>query len=114
MHDTGQLVEIAVTALNDKKGLDTVILDIHGLSLIADYFVIVTGNSGTHLQALARHVEDKLEEQGFRPLRIEGFRDAQWILLDYGSVIIHLFLPEQRSYYNLERLWGDAKMVDFV
>lgn len=104
-------MQTVVTALKEKKGVDVLVLDIQEQSLIADYFVIATGNSTVHLQALAQYGKEKLEEEGLTPLRTEGFREAQWILLDYGSVIVHLFLPDQRTYYNLERLWGDAKKL---
>lgn len=104
-------MEACVEALVDKKGSEIIVLDVHNLTLIADYFVIATGKSATQLQALARHLEEKLEENGILPLRMEGFQEAQWILLDYGQVVVHLFLPEQREYYNLERLWGDANVV---
>jgi ribosome-associated protein len=109
--DTKVVLETCVEALVEKKGSEIIVLDVHGLTLIADYFVIATGKSATQLQALARHVEEKMEEKGIGPLRVEGFSEAQWILLDYGQVVVHLFLPEQREYYNLERLWGDANIV---
>jgi len=105
------VLKACLEALEEKKGSDIVVLEVKNLTLIADYFVIATGRSNTQLQALARHVEEKLEEEEIRPLRVEGFREAQWILRDYGQVVVHLFLPDQREYYNLERLWGDAKII---
>lgn len=114
MQDTREILKTIVTALQEKKGSDIIVLEVKGLTLITDYFVIATGNSRVQVQALARHVEDTLEEQDIRPFRIEGFQEAQWILLDYGAIVVHLFLPEQREYYNLERLWGDAKVVDLI
>lgn len=112
MQDADMIMEMAVKTLEEKKGADIKVLDISGVSLIADYFVIATGGSSTLLQALARYLEDNLEEAGIKPSRIEGFSEAKWILMDYNAVIIHLFLPEQRDYYKLERLWGDAKILD--
>jgi ribosome-associated protein len=109
--DTNVVLEACVEALVEKKGSEIIVLDVRGLTLIADYFVIATGKSVTQLQALARHVEEKMEERDIKPLRVEGFREAQWILLDYGQVVVHLFLPEQREFYNLERLWGDATVI---
>lgn len=107
------IMETAVKTLQEKKGTDIKVLDISEITLIADYFIIATGNSGTLLQALARYVEENLGELGIEPIRVEGLTEAKWILMDYSSVIVHLFLPEQRDYYKLERLWGDAKILDF-
>ncbi len=113
MQKTDLIKEIALNTLKEKKGTDIKVLDITELSLIADYFIIATASSNTLLQALVRYLEDNLEKTaGIRPNRIEGFSEAKWILMDYNSVIIHLFLPEQRDYYKLERLWGDAKLLD--
>lgn len=106
-----KLMEIIIGALEEKKVSDPVVLDISQVTLIADYFIIGTGNTTTHLQSLGRHVEEKLVEQSIRPLRVEGYREGEWILLDCGEVVLHLFLPETRAYYNLERLWGDAEEV---
>lgn len=112
MQDTREILKTIVMTLQEKKGSDIIVLEVKDLTLITDYFVIATGNSRVQVQALARHVEDKLEEQHIKPFRVEGFQQAQWILLDYGAIVVHLFLPEQREYYNLERLWGDAKVID--
>jgi len=113
LQKTDLIKEIALKTLKEKKGMDIKVLDISGLSLIADYFIIATASSNTLLQALARYLEDNLEKMvEVRPNRIEGFSEAKWILMDYNAVIIHLFLPEQRDYYKLERLWGDAKLLE--
>jgi len=111
LQDTRELLKLIAEALQEKKGSDIRILEVKDLTLITDYFVIASGSSRIQVQALARHVEEKLEEHGVAPFRVEGFQEAQWILMDYGTVVVHVFLPEQREYYNLERLWGDAKVI---
>lgn len=109
MHpDTTAAVETAAAALDDKKGLDIVALDVSALLVITDVFVIATGTSRRHVLTLAEEVEAKLKEADRRPLRREGLEDATWVLLDYGDVIVHLFDEVTRRYYDLERLWGDA------
>ncbi len=96
----------------DVKGFDIVVLDIRKLTVISDYFMIVSGRSTTHVKAIADRIQEDLENQGVYPLRKEGYQQAQWILLDYNELVIHIFLEDQRSFYNLERLWGDAPVVD--
>jgi len=98
-------------AMADKKAQDVRVLDLQGISLIADYFVIAGGNSKIQVQAIAGHVEEKLAEFGLQPLRREGVREGIWILLDYGAVVAHIFQHDARLFYNLEGLWGDAKRV---
>jgi len=106
-----QLASLAAEAAEEKKARDVVILDIHDISVICDYFVICSGLSSIQVKAVAENVEDQLEKHGVRKFRIEGFKDARWILLDYGSVVIHVFQEGDREFYNLEHLWGDAKVV---
>lgn len=102
------LPELIAAAASDKKARDIVILDMHGVSLVTDYFVICSANSTTQVQAIADNIEEKLQEQGIRMLHKEGYREARWILLDYGSCVVHVFVEEDRRFYNLERLWGEA------
>ncbi len=83
------------------------------VGIVADYFLIMSGSNKPQLKAISDNIEEKLAEQGLRPLRIEGYREAEWILLDYGSLVVHIFVDEQRDYYNLERLWGDAPAYKF-
>ncbi len=111
--DPMELAREAAQAAEDKKGLDVLILDITQISTVADYFVLSTGNSSTQVKAIADHVEEKLTEAGIKPLRREGVREGRWILLDYGDVVVHVFQQEDRAYYNLERLWGDAQVVNY-
>ena len=94
-----------------KLGEDVHLLDIRPVSMIADYFVICHGASERQIQAIHDEIVDKLKEMGVRPLHSEGTPMSGWILIDYGSVIVHVFLPLIRQYYNLEQLWKDAKTV---
>jgi ribosome-associated protein len=98
--------------LDDKKAQDIDVLNIKNVSLLADYFIICTGNSTTQVKALADAVEEKLIEIQYYPIHKEGYASAQWILLDYGEVVVHIFYHESRSFYNLERLWSDAPRLD--
>ena len=107
-----QVLDIAYQAAEDKKATDITVLDIRHISIICDYFLICTGRSSTQVQAVAEHIQDQLKESDVRPLRREGFREGTWVLLDYGDVVIHVFQEMERSFYNLERLWGDAQVVE--
>lgn len=106
-----EIASIAANAAEDKKANDVVVLDISSISTICDYFVICSGYSSTQVKAIAEHVDEKLEDEGVRKLRIEGMNDAHWVLLDYGTVVVHVFQEGDREFYNLEHLWGDAKVV---
>jgi ribosome-associated protein len=103
-----ELVKKIVAAMEDKKAHNISVLDLQQVSLVADYFVIATGNSSTQVKAICDHVE---EELGTAPLRKEGYKDANWVLLDYNYVVIHIFQEDTRCFYDLERLWGDARQV---
>ena len=105
------IVKKIVKALDDKKGNDIQIIKIEELTIVADYFVICTANSNTHVRALADEVEYQLEEAGIKADHVEG-RATGWVLLEYHGVIVHIFMEEARNYYNLERLWEDAKKID--
>lgn len=109
-----EVVNIAVQAAEDKKAWDVTVLDIREISIIADYFVICSGRSSTHVQAVAENIQEKLEEKGTPALRREGFREGGWVLLDYGDVVVHVFQEAERQFYNLERLWGDARVVGIL
>lgn len=106
-----ELLKNIVVTLDNKKAMDIKSLEITDLTVVADYFVIATGTSGTHIRALADEVEDTLTKMGVEPNHIEG-KTTGWILLDYGTVIVHLFTADQRELYSLEHLWGDAKRTD--
>ena len=102
-----RIVEIA----SDKKGSDIVMLRTAELTTMADFFVICSGRSDRQVQALSGAIVDELRDDGIRPFGTEGVNSARWVLLDYGSVIVHVFAPEEREYYGLERLWGKAAQV---
>ena len=109
---TLSLVKTIVNLIDDKKAEDIVILEIAGLSVIADYFVICTGRSITQTKAVADHVVDMLkQDHNIQVKGVEGQQDGKWILLDFGEVIVHVFRHEEREFYNLERLWGDANQL---
>ena len=99
-------------ALDDKKGLDIKLLKIDQVSSLADYFIICTGTSNTHVKTLCDYAEYTLEQLGEPMLGREGHRGNAWELLDYGSVVVHVFTEEAREFYSLERLWADAEQVD--
>ena len=105
------IVKKIVKALDDKIGNDIQVIRIEGLTIVADYFVIATGNSTTHVRALADEVEYQLEEAGIKADHVEG-KATGWMLLEYQGVIVHIFLEETRNYYNIERLWEDGTKLD--
>ena len=106
-------IAIAVTkALDEKKGLDIKLLKIDKVSSLADYFLICTGTSNTHVKTLCDYAEYAMEQLGEPMLGREGHRGNAWELLDYGSVVVHVFTDEARQFYNLERLWADAEQID--
>lgn len=104
-------LELIIKALDGKKAVNIKALEVGSVTIIADHFVIAEGTSSTHVRALAEEVEYKLHEAGIEPRQIEG-KASGWILLDYHDVVVHVFTPDQREYYNLEKLWADAEEVD--
>jgi ribosome-associated protein len=103
---------MAADVIFTKKGTDIVLLDVEDLFLLSDVFVIATGSSRPHVQALAEHVEEKLKEgRQIKPLRVEGRGEAEWVLVDYGDIIVHIFQGAAREFYSLERLWGDSERL---
>ena len=106
-----EMAEIAVKALDGKKGKEIKLIRIDKITTLAEYFVICTGTSNTQINALCDAVEKELTEKGEEPLHREGYRGGTWVLLDYGSVIVHVFTQEAHDYYDLEHLWADAKPV---
>ncbi|MFV0413417.1 MAG: ribosome silencing factor [Oscillospiraceae bacterium] len=106
-----QLATQIAKALDSKKALDIKVLRVHDLTILADYFVIASGTSNTHVGALADEVQFKLGEAGVKPASTEGTGTRSWVLLDYGSVVVHVFYPETREFYALERLWADGEPV---
>lgn len=106
--ETKAMIDRVVAALEDKKAKDISIIDIKEVTILADSFIICNGTSTTHIKTLADEVEYKMSEAGVRILHKEGYDTARWILLDYGDVVVHIFHEEDRSFYNLERLWRDG------
>jgi len=105
------IAKIAVAAAEDKKAKDTVILKLSNLTLIADYFVITSGDSEPQLKAITNFIMTKLKENEIRLLHYEGKPETGWILLDYGDVIVHVFSEEKRDFYNLEYIWQEARKI---
>ena len=105
------LVEKIVKVLDDKKAEEIKVIKISELTVMSDYFIIANGTSNTHVRALAEEVEDVIANEGEEARSIEG-RSTGWILLDYSEVVVHIFTPRDREYYNLERLWQDGEEID--
>ena len=106
------MAQIACKAIDDKKGQDIKIIDIHNVTVIADYFVIASGTNSNQVQAIVDNVEEQLGRAGFEAKQIEGNRNSSWILMDYGDVIVHVFDEENRLFYDLERIWRDGKVLE--
>ncbi|NLW79301.1 MAG: ribosome silencing factor [Ruminococcaceae bacterium] len=111
-----ELAKKIVTILDGKKALDIRLLQVEDLTVLADYFVIASGGSSTQVGALTDEVDFQLGKAGIEPLRIEGAKTRSWVLLDYGAVVVHIFYPEMREFYDLERMWADARQLplDFL
>lgn len=106
-----ELAKIAYKALDDKKGVNIKVIDISEISIIADYFIIAGGNNENQVKAMADNVEEELHKVGINPNNIEGYTAANWILMDFGDIIIHVFNEDDRLFYDLERIWRDGKTV---
>ncbi|MFD2702121.1 ribosome silencing factor [Paenibacillus shunpengii] len=111
---SNELLQMAIDAADDKKAMNIVALDLRGISLVADYFVICHGNSDTQVQAIATEVRKRAQEKNVKINGIEGMDSARWVLMDLGDVVVHVFHRDEREYYNIERLWSDAKVVNTV
>ena len=95
----------------EKSALDVSIMDLRGITSMTDCVVLCTGSSAVQVKAIVDHVDNSLREDGIQPHHIEGYEGRRWVILDYINVVVHIFLPQQREYYNLERLWADAKIL---
>lgn len=111
--DIKKLISTACDAADNKKARDIKILDIRDISPITDYFIICSGSSTIQVRAIADEIEDKLEAIGYELYHKEGYDSSKWILLDFGNIIIHVFEDEERSFYNIERLWADAEVINY-
>jgi ribosome-associated protein len=113
LEQSPELLHTIVEAAEDRKANDLVILNISDISYLTDYFIITTGFSKAQIRAICDAIEDKVEEKlNQKPIRAEGKNEANWILLDYGEVIVHIMSPQEREYYNLEAFWGHAQRVE--
>jgi ribosome-associated protein len=104
-------LERVTDALADRKAVDAVVLDLRGLSSATDYFVIASGTSDAHVRGMAEHLLATLAPQGIAPHHVEGLTQGRWVLLDYVDFVVHVFHPQLRAFYQLERLWGDAPVL---
>ncbi len=107
-----ELAKLACDALDDKKALEIKVINIENVSTLADYFIIASGNNLNQVQAIVDNVEEQLGRAGYEPKQVEGTRGSNWILMDYGDVLIHVFDEENRLFYDLERIWRDGKELD--
>lgn len=112
MNREKEMTKIALRALDDKIAMDVKVIDIHEVSVLADYFVIASGSNQNQVQAMVDNVEEMLTKAGYEPKQIEGTRNSSWILMDYGDLIIHVFDEENRLFYDLERIWRDGKVLE--
>lgn len=112
MEEIKKMASLAVCAMEDKKAEDIRVIDISEVSVLADYFLIASGKNRNQLQALADEVEERLGRAGYLMKQSEGYDSANWILLDFGDIIVHLFDQENRLFYDLERIWRDGKQID--
>jgi ribosome-associated protein len=111
--DARKIAYVASQAANEKKAIKVTILGLSKISVIADYFIICSGMTSVHVRAIVDHIIEKLDEIGVRLCHVEGAKRGRWILLDYGSVVVHVFHRIEREFYDLERLWGDAETIMF-
>ena len=107
-----EMAQLACKAIDDKKGKDIKVIDIHEVSVIADYFVIASASNQNQAQAIVDNVEEQLGRAGFEAKQVEGTRNSSWVLMDYGDMIVHVFDEENRMFYDLERIWRDGKVLD--
>ncbi len=114
METIKDMVKIAYSALDDKQGEDIRILDISGISVLADYFIIAHGNNSNHVRSLIDFTEEKLNKAGFETKNIEGNHNGSWVLMDFKDIIVHVFDKENRSFYDLERIWADGKVIENI
>lgn len=109
---SAETAKLAIEALEDRKAVDIRVIDISEVSVLADYFIIANGTNKSQIQALADNVQEKLGRAGHICKEVEGYQTAEWVLLDFGDVIVHIFDPKNRLLYDLERIWRDGKQID--
>lgn len=113
MEQAKKMVKIAYHALDEKKAEDIKIINLEGISVLADYFIIANGTNSSQVQALVDNVEEELHKAGYSLKQREGYSNGNWVLLDFGDVIVHIFDRENRLFYDLERIWRDGKEISF-
>jgi len=114
MEKVKDMARIVYRALEDKNGEDICIIDISGISPLADYFIITSGSNDSQVKALVDHVEDEMHKAGHSQIQREGLQTGNWVLLDYGDVVVHVFDTENREFYHLERIWSDGKRIESI
>ena len=112
MSQSAEMMKIAYKALEEKKGIDISVIDISEVTILADYFLIAHGENINQVQAMADEVQEKLERSGYPCRQVEGYLSGNWILLDFGDIVVHIFSREERRFYDLDRIWRDGKMVN--
>ena len=114
MEQVKEMARIVYRALEDKKGENISIIDISAVSPLADYFIITNGSSDSQVKALVDNVEEKMHKAGHSQIQREGLQTGNWVLLDYGDVVVHVFDKENREFYHLERIWSDGKRIESI
>lgn len=112
VNETNEALKTIYKALDDKKAFDISVLDIHEVSVLADYFVIASGSNANQIQAMVDNVEEELLKIGIHSSRIEGVYNSSWVLMDYSDIVVHIFSEEDRHFYDLDRMWADARRVE--
>ena len=110
--ESNEMAKIVIAAMEEKKAEDIRVLDIAQVSSLGDYFVIASGNNVNQVQAIIDEIDMQLGKRGVSPRQVEGYTNANWVLMDYGDVIVHVFDKENRLFYDLERIWKDGKSID--
>ncbi len=113
MMDSKKIAELIARAGSEKKADDILLLELKALTIMTDYFIIMSASNTRLVQAIADNIEEELGKAGVIPLRKEGYQEGRWILMDYGVCVAHIFLQDERAFYNLEQLWADAPSVSF-
>lgn len=112
MDESRTMARLACDALEDKKALDVKVIGLEKISTLADYFIIASGANRNQVQAMADNVDEMLGRAGHQPKQVEGYQSANWILMDYGDIVIHIFDEENRLFYDLERIWRDGRIIE--
>ena len=107
-----EMAKVAYNALNEKKAIDITIIDISNISVVADYFIIAGGNNENQVKAMADEVDEKFAKHDINSNHVEGYQNANWILMDYGDIVVHVFNQDDRLFYDLEKIWRDGKVVN--